>query len=667
MTTSSPWRVRPIDGALFGFHPSTGTCVRWDGPATRNLVQTAPRVVLFGITNACNLRCGFCSRDAAAASEWDAESAFRVLRDLCRAGVLEVAFGGGEPFAFRGFDDLLERLFHETALAIHVTTNGTLLDRARAERIRPFLGEVRLSMYDDEQWAPAAAILGEADVRYGVNVVVTPSNLGELAGRLDRLEALGCRDVAFLRYVGPDLRLHLAPADEARLTSIVERCSMRTRLSVCFGDRLEDVPRLFGGDCGAGRDFVTLTSDRRIRGCSFQDDAAEVRTAQDVLDAWRRERRRLAAAAERFGCARPAPPVANEDGLRVWRSYAGNNSGDCVLVGRFDAVDDADAFVAELLPLIEGGLEDSARAFLASERIVVDAYEQAPEVLVAIGRSVLAHTDQAADDDFPWLRALLDRRGGRAVFDGIHVHDPLLLVGGVRVTDDAARDALAAEFADASSIERRGDDLFALWPLEDLGASVERLEGAAAANDGKASAEIIPADPTTTLVRALSRRPAESPTWLWAQLPDEATAARVGKPLKDNAMAAGRYVVAQLDRPDPRFIAAVYRAGGYVTHLFGPKIGLVFVVGQNNADLEPRAVRSALRSYTSPGDVIEAAPSTRPSFVEVTVTTARPHVALRGLHDYASGRQLTVWCEARPVTPLASAIQRIARDLDVRR
>jgi hypothetical protein len=47
----SSWRAHPLDGALLWFHPQSGTHVRWDGQPTRSLRRTAPRVVMFGITN----------------------------------------------------------------------------------------------------------------------------------------------------------------------------------------------------------------------------------------------------------------------------------------------------------------------------------------------------------------------------------------------------------------------------------------------------------------------------------------------------------------------------------------------------------------------------------------------------------------------------------------
>ena len=100
------FRDYALDGALLRFHPASGTNVRIENLATQHLRRVVPRVAMFGITNLCNLSCDFCSRDVQRESAWTVASAAQVLRDLSHAGVLEVAFGGGEPFAFRGFADL---------------------------------------------------------------------------------------------------------------------------------------------------------------------------------------------------------------------------------------------------------------------------------------------------------------------------------------------------------------------------------------------------------------------------------------------------------------------------------------------------------------------------------------------------------------------------------
>jgi hypothetical protein len=102
------------------------------------------------------------------------------LRGLHDAGTLEVAYGGGEPFAFRGFAELVAELDTTTTLAQHVTTNGTLLRAATWPAFAGRLGVVRLSIYDDVPWRPAAELLSSHGQRWGANLLVDAAVLPRL-------------------------------------------------------------------------------------------------------------------------------------------------------------------------------------------------------------------------------------------------------------------------------------------------------------------------------------------------------------------------------------------------------------------------------------------------------------------------------------------------------
>lgn len=300
------FREYALDGARLFFHPASGTHVRVQTRATAASRREAPRVAMFGITNACNLRCDFCSRDVGRPSLWSAESAFAVLSGLARAGTLEVAFGGGEPFAFRGFADLVDALHRETPLAIHVTTNGTLLDDRSWEPFAGRFGIVRLSIYEGEAWRASAALLGKVGQRFGANLLIDEDALPGLPARLETLAELGCHDVSLLSYVGVERDLTLS--GRQGLARIIEASPLPVRLSVCFGERIP-VARLFAGmdddgDCGAGYDFVSITPDQRVQSCSFQDESVPGRTAEEILAAWRTQRDAWRTPSPRSGCAR---------------------------------------------------------------------------------------------------------------------------------------------------------------------------------------------------------------------------------------------------------------------------------------------------------------------------------------------------------------------------
>jgi hypothetical protein len=411
MSDRNSFRRYDLDGAALWFHPASGTHVRCDAPATRHLRRSVPRVVMFGITNACNLACSYCSRDVGRPSTWTVESAGRFLEQLAGEGVLEVAFGGGEPFAFGGFAALLERLHATTALALNVTTNGTLLTESLLRRVGPQLGQVRLSLHDSADWRAAARRLAASPARWGANVIVDDAAVVGLPSLLTELASLGASDVSLLGYVGPDAARHPSAASLARCATIVRESPLPCRVSVCFGRRL-GVDRLLAdldgsGDCGAGSDFLTVTPDRRLQACSFQDEALPFVDAADALRRWRAGRGPLSAASPRRGCARQERRERlmgprGTTGLRVWQAFSGNNSSECHLVARFRDEADAERLLARLtgLPRTEVApwwelfeREGVAGPYMRYEERHHTYGFEPPESVGVVGRALVAHHD----------------------------------------------------------------------------------------------------------------------------------------------------------------------------------------------------------------------------------------------------------------------------------
>ena len=478
------FREHPLDGATLYFQPARGVHVRVQAPATAAQRRRAPRVAMFGITNVCNLACDFCSRDEARPSVWTVDTAAAALRGLDAAGTLEVAYGGGEPFAFRGFAELVAELDATTALAQHVTTNGTLIRETTWSRFSGRFGQVRISIYDGIDWRPAAGTLAAHGQRWGANRIVDPAALATLPALLAELAAHGCEDVSLLAYVGGDAGRHLDAAGDIRLAAIIADSPLPCRISVCFGARIP-VPRLpsgdaSDGDCGAGRDFVSITPDRRVQGCSFQDGSLPGATSDEILAAWRLQQARLGQPAMRRGCARalplaasrePAPPIA------IWQAFSGNNSGECLLVARFATVADAEAYLSALLPGWEADVAypPAWRALFAAEGVAVEgaaadvtasgAVGSTPRELITIGRSVIA-TQYDAEDAFPELRALAWKRGAFVVPGGVHAHGPVWLLGAIRATGPADRDrVLAAPRHALIACQAHGDVVIAVVPV----------------------------------------------------------------------------------------------------------------------------------------------------------------------------------------------------------
>ncbi|NTX04591.1 radical SAM protein [Myxococcus sp. CA040A] len=674
MQPHSDWRPHALDGALLWFHRITGTNLRVDGPRTRHLRRRAPRLVLFGITNACNLACTFCSREREAKSEWTVDSAFDVLSGLARAGTLEVSFGGGEPLAFRGFDELVRRLSNETPLAIHFTTNGMLLSDERLARLAPHLGEVRVSLYDDNDWEACVERLARAGQTFGVNILATPERLPTLPAQLRTLHALGCRDAALLRHVGDDAKLRLSPSDEARLTEVLADSPLRTRLSVCFGDTLTEVPRLFGGDCGAGLDFVTLTSDRRLKACSFQGGGLPITSAEDVLAGWNGRRDVLSAPSPLAGCARAGAPLgeALSDGVRVWRGFSGNNSGDCVLVGRFETAEEATAYLDTLLPDWKSGraYPERWKELLAAEGIPVGAEERVPDLMASLGRVVMLHTEMTLDDDFPALRTLLWKRKGRMVHSEIHGHGKFELATAFGVRDTATLGALERVLEEEvhGSFIRHANQLHGLvgyWGApggkESLDTVVARLKTLAQENGAVVAAELVEVPKDLRLEQRLaSRGPHAGRLRLWVLFQSAEVASRYGKDLSGDVTVAGPHVLLEEDHFGPRLGYLAQRQGGTALMLTSQR---VIVRGSfSQPKRGPPDVVPHLRPYLTPDDRVDSTPGN--DSLSVRVNTLEPGRVLKALVELEAVLGLHAWVQVYSDDPLAEALHRLREDVN---
>ena len=692
------FRAHPLDGAMLWFHPRSGLNLRWDAPATRTLRRAAPRVVLFAITNRCNLACDFCSRDPAAPSSWTVESAFQTLADFAQAGVLEVAFGGGEPLAFRGLDELIERLGRDTPLALHLTTNGELLTPDRAARLAPHLGEVRLSVYPQGSWAARIALLVRSGVTVGANLLATPATLPALPVVLRRLADLGCHDAAILRYIGHDASLHLDAQQEHELSQILLGSPLRVRVSACFGDRLHALPRLFAGvdgDCGAGRDFLVVTSDKRLKACSFHDATVPFTTVDDALVAYAAQRPQLDAPTARPGCARPLPRAAPlSDGLRLWRGFSGNNSSDCVLVGRFAESEAAEAFLAQLLPGYQPGKRTpqswldlfKAQGLAAGECVP-------PDNMVTLGRSILLHTDSSLTDDFVPLRALLWRRGGRAVCNGVYGRSEVRLLAGVALPNQTALrngEALLRE-AGHEPLGAQGTTLFSSVRVAGpsgckyaLDTRVGEVRNVATGLGGKVAGELVDWEDAPA-ARMLRRRSQDAAEWLWVAFKDPAAAAALAHDLRREATGAaaefsaapvvlGGHVLARFRRVGPRLGWMAARRGGVALLLQGTQLRIRFLFRDQQTEASSPSVdaaerfRTTLRAFLAGQETDMAVSRDKGYWTRGSILSRAPEAALSALEQAARVEKIELsWLRIEAAEPIARSISRISKELSDRR
>ena len=94
-------------------------------------------IVSWNTTNACNMYCAHCYRDAGckAEEELSTQEAKTLLEQIARAGFKIMIFSGGEPLTR---PDILELVAYATKLGLRSVfgTNGTLITMDMAQKLK---------------------------------------------------------------------------------------------------------------------------------------------------------------------------------------------------------------------------------------------------------------------------------------------------------------------------------------------------------------------------------------------------------------------------------------------------------------------------------------------------------------------------------------------------
>ena len=262
--------------------------------AIRQQGLSAPITVTWEVTNRCNLRCAHClsasGPEASVAADLTLDEARAVVDQLAAARVFQIHFGGGEPFLYPGFLDLLRHCQRRGLCCLCISTNGSTLDAARIAELEA-LGGVYLQISLDGAteaacdavrgpgaWRKALGALerlrGSSIVRT-VNLVATRGNIGQL----DAMLALARRVDATLRVTrlkpsgrGAESYQALRPTQE-QLTAL--HGWLDAHREVLTGDTFFHL-NAFGGkplagfqSCGAARLTCLITPNGDVFPCAF--------------------------------------------------------------------------------------------------------------------------------------------------------------------------------------------------------------------------------------------------------------------------------------------------------------------------------------------------------------------------------------------------------------
>jgi len=104
---------------------------------TRPQIVNAPFLVVWDFTHLCNLQCRHCYQDArkALSDELDTDEAKQLIRELADAGVVVIAFSGGEPLMRKDFFEIAACARRE-GMYIALASNGTMITPEIAGRLK---------------------------------------------------------------------------------------------------------------------------------------------------------------------------------------------------------------------------------------------------------------------------------------------------------------------------------------------------------------------------------------------------------------------------------------------------------------------------------------------------------------------------------------------------
>jgi Fe-coproporphyrin III synthase len=234
-------QVEPSDALRYGRH---------SGSLPSHLLQFSrdkKPVVVWNVTQRCNLRCVHCYAHAVAdqpSNELSTAEGKTLLDQLADFGVPVILFSGGEPLARRDLPELADHAVQRGMRAV-ISTNGTLISDTTAARLKSVgLSYVGVSLdglqatndkFRGVDGAFEQALQGIRNcqangIKVGLRYTITKANAHDLDGIFDLIERENIPRVCFyhLVYSGRGEEIITDDLDHDTMRSIVDRIIDRT-------------------------------------------------------------------------------------------------------------------------------------------------------------------------------------------------------------------------------------------------------------------------------------------------------------------------------------------------------------------------------------------------------------------------------------------------------
>lgn len=273
-----------------------------------NASRTGP-VLVWNITDKCNLKCSHCYRDAGIIESevgLSDEKTIQLINGIKKLNPTMVLLSGGEPLLRKNIFNIVQRC-KEAGLSVGLSTNGTLINENIAKKIKMNgIDYVGISIdgkesYHDEfrglkgaftlSWA-ALQLLNSLGVKTGVRFTLTNNNKDNLLYVLDKTFKSGVKRFCLyhLVYCGRASMTMDIPPDEKKkmmhkfFSKVKTLCSIDEDFEVLTADNPADGLYLWEslihnkralscikaqGGCSAGEKVVYLDSTGEVYPCQF--------------------------------------------------------------------------------------------------------------------------------------------------------------------------------------------------------------------------------------------------------------------------------------------------------------------------------------------------------------------------------------------------------------
>ena len=264
-------------------------------------VGYVPRVAVWEMTLACNMRCGHCGSRAGEArpDELSLDEMLQLARDLTALGCNRVTLSGGEPIMFKDWPAITRELRKGGARVNMVSNAWGWNPHTVQTAIEAGLSNVSFSVdgmqqtHDEirrpgsfERCKKAFQMCKEAGLQTASIMTINRKNMNQIEQVHDFLEAAGVRhwQVQLSDAMGnqeDNIEWAFHPEDMPEVEARVAKLMQRTRMKIAIGDNLgyygEHEETLRGSSrfgfwtgCMAGVRVIGIEANGNIKGCLSQ-------------------------------------------------------------------------------------------------------------------------------------------------------------------------------------------------------------------------------------------------------------------------------------------------------------------------------------------------------------------------------------------------------------